>query len=149
MLINEEMILMDVDISSKDEAIKMGVELFRKAGKLNDVTAYYEAVLERESAMATNMGDGIAIPHGRTDGVKEAGLSFMHLRQPIAWGDEQPVQMIFQIGVPEKAGNMHLRILSLLARKLIYPEFRERLFQAKEKEEILAIIREATGGLEE
>jgi len=146
-LINENLIDLGVDLKTKEEVIDHVAVLMNKDGKLSDKAGYIQAVRDREAEISTNLGDGIGMPHARTNYVKEAGLVFLRLNNPIAWGEEAPVRIVFGIGVPDSAGDLHLKILAQLARKLIYDEFKQKLFNASSKEEVLALINEATGGL--
>ena len=62
-------------VSNKEEAINHLVDLLDQSGKLNDKEIYKESVLNREAQSTTGIGDGVAIPHGQSEGVKTAGLS--------------------------------------------------------------------------
>ena len=150
MLINIDLILLDVDLSSKEEAILRIADLFEATGKLNDKERYIQDVYRREDEISTNLGDGIGMPHAKTEAVKEVGLAFIRLLNPIEWQSEccnTPVKVLFGIAVPENGGEQHLKILAQLARKLIYDEFKEKLFNVKDENELLAIIQEATKGV--
>lgn len=148
MLINENLIMLDAEFNSKDDAIESIAKLFETNGNLNDLEGYIQAVKKRESEISTNLGDGIGMPHARTNTVKEAGLAFARLKKPIQWdGDNSPVSVIFGIAVPESGGNLHLKILAQLARNLIYDEFKQKLFKIENKEELLELIEEATKGV--
>jgi len=149
MLITKEMISIDVDLKSKDEVIMRSASLMNAAGKLNDESGYRKAVYEREAEISTNLGDGIAMPHARTPFVKEPGLVFMRLKEAIPWeGGDQPIRLVFGIAAPETGGDIHLKILAKLARKLVYDDFKQKLFSIDKKDDLLALIEEATGGLE-
>lgn len=148
MLINNKLIMLDAEFDSKDDAIENIAKLFEENGNLNDLDGYIQAVKQRELEISTNLGDGIGMPHARTNTVKEAGLAFARLKNPIEWdGDQAPVRVIFGIAVPESGGNLHLKILAQLARNLIYDEFKEKLFKIENKEELLELINEATKGV--
>lgn len=149
MLISKELICIGADLKSKEEIIRAVAELMDRAGKLTDKEGYVQAVFERESEISTNLGDHIAMPHARTSYVREAGLVFIRLANEVLWeGESAPVNLIFGIGVPESGGDMHLRILASLARKLVYNNFKQKLFKVESKDELLAILEEATGGLQ-
>lgn len=147
MLINENLIQLDAEYQSKEEVIEGVANLFEEEGRLEDKAVYIQAVKEREAEISTNMGDRIGIPHARSMAVKEAALAFIRLQKPIVWDEQGEVELVFQIAVPENGGNLHLQILSKLARKLIYEDFKEKLFHVQSKEELLSLIEEATGGL--
>ncbi len=148
MLIDKDLILLDEEFLTKEEIIENVGKLLGEKDRLNDVEGYIDAVKERENEVSTNLGDGIGMPHARTDCVKKSSLVFIRLKNPIQWGDESPVRIIFQIAVPDDSGNLHLKILAQLARKLIYEEFKEKIFAIESKEELLRLLEEATGGLE-
>ena len=149
MLINKELILIDADLKDKNEVIRCVGKLMDDAGKLNDEEGYIKAVFDREAEISTNLGDRIAMPHARTACVKEPGLAFIRLKDEIEWeGGNGPVKLIFGIAAPETGGDIHLKILAKLARKLIYDDFKEKLFNVGSEEELLALLEEATGGLE-
>ena len=147
MLISKELIQLDANYKTKEEVIENIAKLFESKGKLNDLSGYIQAVKMREAEVSTNMGDRIGMPHARTNTVNEAGLAFVRLRKPIKWDDNGEVQIVFQIAVPESGGDLHLQILSKLARKLIYEEFKQQLFEVHSEEELLSLIQAATGGL--
>ena len=148
MLITKDMICIDADLKDKEEIIRAVAEQMDRAGKLTDKEGYIQEVFKREQEISTNLGDRIAMPHARTAYVKEAGLAFLRLKDEVQWeAGSAPVKIIFGIAAPETGGDMHLKILASLARKLIYEEFKQKLFQAESKEELLTIIEGATGGL--
>lgn len=147
MLIDENLIMLDVDYKTKEEVIQKNAELLNDLGRLNDMQGYIDAVIERENELCTNLGDGIGMPHARTSAVKEVSLIFLRLKEPIAWGEEGSVKIVFQIAVGDEQGDLHLKLLSQLARKLIYDEIKEKLFNVKDKQEVLSLISDAVGGL--
>lgn len=147
MLIDKNLIKLNAPYRTKEEVIEQVGALLGNQGRLHDTKGYIQAVNDRENEVSTNLGDGIGMPHARTDAVKEPSLVFVRLEEPIPWGDENPVRIVFQIAVPNDSGNLHLTILSKLARNLIYDEFKEKLFNVKNDEELLSIISDATGGI--
>lgn len=152
MLIDEGLILLDEEATSKEEIIEKIADLLEAGGKLADKEGYIQAVRQREKEMSTNLGDGIGIPHAKTAAVREAGLVFIHLKKEVEWRSEidgeaeGTVSAVFGIGVPESGDDQHLRILAQLARHLIYEDFRDSLLKAEDKKALLEIIREATKG---
>lgn len=148
MLINNNLIQLDVELDSKEAVIRYVAEMMDRAGKLNDLEQYIQDVNDREAQISTNLGDGIGMPHARSKAVVEAGLVFLRLKNGIEWeGEGEAVKFVFGIAAPENGGDIHLRILSHLARKLIYDEFKQRLFNASTSHEVLTLLEEATGGL--
>lgn len=148
MLITKEMIRINADVKNKDEIIRLSAELMNNAGKLESMDGYIKAVYEREDEISTNMGDGIVMPHARSASVKEPGLTFIRLKEPVDWaGGDAPAKVVFGIAAPETGGDIHLKILAKLARKLIYDDFKEKLLTIESEEDLLQLLAEATGGL--
>jgi len=142
-IINTHLINLQLDVTSKEQAIEALGQLLNKEHRLNDYPAYVQNVKEREKLTTTGIGFGIAIPHGKTDAVKEVSVTFGKLKKPIDWHslDGEPVTMIFQLAVPESSkGDEHLRLISALSRSLIHADFREKLKHAQSGQEVIDLI---------
>ena len=140
MLINKNLVTLNLEAKNKEEAIIKLAELAQKEGKITSVEEYARSVLDREKAYTTGVGNGIAIPHGKSKAVKEAMIVFGKTTDGIEWDslDGKPVNLIFLLGVPEEnVDNVHLKILSQLSRKLMNDSFIEMLKKAVTVEEIL------------
>ncbi|MBE3593286.1 MAG: PTS sugar transporter subunit IIA [Thermoanaerobacter sp.] len=140
MLINKNLVTLNLEAKNKEEAIIKLAELAQKEGKITSVDEYARSVLDREKASTTGVGNGIAIPHGKSKAVKEAMIVFGKTTDGIEWDslDSKPVNLIFLLGVPEEnVDNVHLKILSQLSRKLMNDSFIEMLKKAVTVEEIL------------
>ena len=129
-------------ISNKEEAIDHLVNLLDQSGKLNDKEIYKESVLNREMQSTTGIGDGVAIPHGQSEGVKTAGLSAMVVKEGLDFKslDGQPTYLFFMIGAPKDSGGAHLQALAQLSTLLMEEDFRNALINASSKEEFLQLI---------
>ena len=138
-------------ISNKEEAIDHLVNLLDQSGKLNDKEIYKESVLNRESQSTTGIGDGVAIPHGQSEGVKTAGLSAMVVKEGLDFKslDGQPTYLFFMIGAPKDSGGAHLQALAQLSTLLMEEDFRNALINASSKEEFLKLIDEKENVKEE
>ena len=135
---------MDLDFTaaSADQAIDKMVSLQDEAGAVADVDIIAAAVKAREATSSTGLGDGIAIPHGKSDGVARPAVAFARSGGAVDWNGA-PTRLIFLIGVPAaQAGDEHLRILAMLARRLVRPAFRESLLNARGADEVRAILSE-------
>ena len=141
--------LLDIDsidlnpqISNKEEAIDHLVNLLDQSGKLNDKEIYKESVLNREAQSTTGIGDGVAIPHGQSEGVKTAGLSAMVVKEGLDFKslDGQPTYLFFMIGAPKDSEGAHLQALAQLSTLLMEEDFRNALINASSKEEFLQLI---------
>lgn len=129
-------------ISNKEEAIDHLVNLLDQSGKLNDKEIYKESVLNRETQSTTGIGDGVAIPHGQSEGVKTAGLSAMVVKEGLDFKslDGQPTYLFFMIGAPKDSEGAHLQALAQLSTLLMEEDFRNALINASSKEEFLQLI---------
>lgn len=137
MLIDEKLVVMDLEASTKKEAIEKLAQAAAESGRVNCTQDYVQAVIEREEAVTTGVGNGIAIPHGKSRAVNEPVIIFGRLKRKIDWDalDNEPVDMIFMLGIPEEnVDNVHLKILSQLSRKLMNEEFVSKLRLASSSE---------------
>lgn len=127
---------------SKAQAIDQMVALMAKGGNVCDLQRYKEGVLKREEEGTTGIGEGIAIPHAKTDAVSAPGLAAMLVPQGVEYDalDGQPVHMIFLIAAPNTEDNVHLEVLSRLSMLLMDDQFRLDLLDAKNVEEFLKCI---------
>lgn len=142
-LLQADSIMIPLQAATKQEVIEQMAERLAAGGVLSDKAAYVEAVLNREQTGSTGIGFGVAIPHGKSKGVAQAGLAFAKLAQPVDWAslDGNPVSAVFMIAVPEEAaGNEHLKILIAISRKLIDEDFRSKLLQVRDPQELTALL---------
>ena len=141
-LLAKDRIAIGKDFSNKKETLDYAVSLMEKGGILQNVEAYRNAVWKREEEGTTGIGEGVAIPHGRSEGVKEAALAAMTIPNGVDYEslDGEPTNLLFLIAVPEKANDEHIKLLSKLSTLLMDDSFRKELVQAKSEEEFLQII---------
>jgi PTS system nitrogen regulatory IIA component len=101
-----------------------------------------DSLLVRERLGSTGLGQGIAIPHGRVRGLREATGAFVRTREPIEFDapDDRPVNLVFVLLVPEKSTDVHLEILSELAEMFSSREQRARLLSAGDSLEVQRLI---------
>ena len=113
-----------------------------KNGNLTDKEKYTQVVLKREEEGSTGIGEGIAIPHGKTDAVSRPGLSAMVINNGVEFDslDGKPAKLLFLIAAPNTKDNVHLDVLSRLSTLLMDTEFRKSLMEAKTPEEFLRCI---------
>lgn len=136
-LINKELIVLDMEAKTKDEAIQKLAELIHKQGRLENLDEYIAAVHKREEEYPTSVGFDVSIPHGKSDAVKSATVAFARLKEPVKWSMDEQAKYIFLLAVPEKeAGNTHLQVLAQLSRKIMRDEFREKLQESNSVDEI-------------
>ena len=112
------------------------------SNKVTSPKDYFEAVKEREDTLATYVEYGVAIPHAKTNAVKEPFVVYEKLENGVVWGNNGEVaNYIFMIGVPEKyAGNLHLKIISELSKNLMREEFRNKLLNAENANQVYELL---------
>ena len=131
--------------SNKKEAIEQMVALMEKRGNIKDIDTYRAGVFAREEEGTTGVGEGIAIPHCKSDAVSEPGLAAMVVPKGVDYEalDDEPVDLIFLIAAPNTEDNVHLEVLSNLSMLLMDEDFTRALKAAKSPEEFLDIIEKA------
>ncbi|MCR4999270.1 MAG: fructose PTS transporter subunit IIA, partial [Lachnospiraceae bacterium] len=149
-LLSKESIDLQGHASSKQEAIEKMVDLMVKRGNIKDKETYLKGVFAREEESTTGIGDGIAIPHCKSDAVSAPGLAAMVVRGGVDFDalDGAPVDLIFLIAAPNTEDNVHLEVLSRLSMLLMDPKFSDSLKAAKTPEEFLTIIDNAEAARE-
>ncbi|HZP91968.1 MAG TPA: PTS sugar transporter subunit IIA [Burkholderiales bacterium] len=124
-------VVLDLDVASKKRVFEHVGLMFENALGIGR-GQIFDALFARERLGSTGLGHGIAIPHGRIKGLKEAVGAFIRLKTPIPFEapDGNPVNLIFVLLVPEKATDLHLQILSELAQMFSERDMRSALGQA-------------------
>lgn len=124
-------VMVGLDASSKKRVFEQAGILFENNHGIARASVY-DALFAREKLGSTGLGMGIAIPHGRIKGLKEARAAFLRLAAPVQFdaADGKPVDMVFVLLVPEAATEHHLQLLSELAQMFSERPFREQLATA-------------------
>ncbi len=143
-LLKKEGIDLQGKAGSKSETIDHLVDLMDATGNLKDKEGYRAAVLAREEQGTTGIGEGIAIPHGKTAAVERPGLAVMVCKEGTDYDamDGQPAHLLFAIAVPDASENTHLEVLSRLSMMLMDEDFRQALINAEDQETFLKLIDE-------
>jgi len=121
-------ILVNLDVTSKKRMFEQAGLLFENnQGVARSLV--FDSLFARERLGSTGLGQGVAIPHGRIKGLKEAIGAFVRLAQPVPFDapDGKPVDLVFLLLVPEQATQQHLQILSELAQMLSDRDLRDKL----------------------
>ena len=129
-LLPESRVALGLDAATKRDLFAAVATMFENGGIAR--SAVIDALTAREKLGSTGLGQGIAIPHGRIKGLKDALGAFVRLAQPVAFDapDGRPVDQVFVLLVPEHATEQHLELLSELAQMFSERAFRERLAAA-------------------
>ena len=141
-LLHKQGINLNFNPSTKEQCINELVDLMDKTGNLNNKEEYKKAILAREELSTTGIGDGIAIPHGKTSAVKNASLAAAICKKGVDYDslDGQPAHLFFMIAVPDNNDNLHLEVLARLSTILMDEAFRTSLIDCSDKEEFLRLI---------
>ena len=144
-LLAVESIDLNGKVTGKNETLDAMVALMAKSGKINDVEKYRKGVYAREEEGTTGIGEGIAIPHCKSDAVSRPGLAAMVIKDGVDFDalDGEKVSLIFLIAAPNTEDNVHLDVLSKLSVLLMDENFTHGLRNAKTVEEFLSVIDQA------
>jgi len=138
-ILTEEMVLTNLEGNTKNEIIDAMIDLVGKSSKVMDKAKVREAIFEREEIMSTGVGNGFAIPHGKTDAVSDIVAAFAVTAEPIDYQslDEKPVRLVFLLVGKDNMVGPHIKLLSRISRLMNKEEFRNRLIEMKTPREIL------------
>ncbi|OFU53273.1 PTS sugar transporter subunit IIA [Aerococcus sp. HMSC10H05] len=128
-IIDKQNIIFNSDANSTAEVIRELADTLFECGHITDIEKFMDSVFEREREIPTSIGNGIAIPHGKSDVVLTSKISLAVLKKPIVWdGSDDEVKYIFLLAIKDgDQGDNHLRTLANLASRLMDDEFVEML----------------------
>ncbi len=140
-LLTPSHVIVELDAASK-------TRVFEQVGLLFENTLHithnqvFDSLFAREKLGSTGLGQGVAIPHGRIKGLRDAAAAFIRMKEPIPFDapDGKPVSLICVLLVPEKATDLHLQILSELAQMFSDKNLREGLLTGKDAIEVYQLI---------
>jgi len=139
----------DLEVNSsfnKEQLLDYMISMLFNASIVNSQEEYLNSIYQRESMGPTYMGNYIAIPHGKCKAVVKPGIAFCRSKKSIFYPTEQgggEVKLIFMLAIPEQmSGEEYIRVLAQLARLLVYPDFTDCLYQAKNYSEVITAIKE-------
>lgn len=143
-LLKPEFIIPHLTGETKEEVINKLIDLFKNDERVEDLEKVRSAVLEREKIMSTGVGKGFAIPHGKTNAVKEIIGAFGRIDEGIDYDslDGNPVQLIFLLVGKDNLISTHIKLLSRISRLMNKDDFRHRLIEANNKEDIIKLFTE-------
>ncbi|SFH74943.1 PTS system, fructose-specific IIC component [Pseudobutyrivibrio sp. OR37] len=135
-------IKLQVSLANQDEAIDKLIALHNEVGNLKDVAGFKEAILAREAKGSTAIGNGIAVPHGKSASVAKAGLVAITCPEGVDYKamDGKPSNLLFMIAAPEGGADTHLEVLAKLMQLLMDPAFCKTLVEANSVDEFLKLI---------
>ena len=140
--LNQKAISVDLEATTKEGVIKELLGMLAKAGAIKNEEKLFKILMDREALGSTGIGQGVGIPHGKTDslrrlvgalGISKTGVDFDSL-------DGEPTHIFFLLIAPEDSAGPHLKALAKISRLLKDKFFREKLMKAKTKKEVIDII---------
>lgn len=141
-LLKPATISLELKGQTKQEIIDELIEILDRAGSLTDKTSVREAVIEREAKLSTGLGEGVAVPHGKTAGVEKLVAAFGIKREGIHFdsADGQPAKLFFMLISPQSVTGPHVKALAQIAKFLRTDHNKEKLLGAKSPQEIHKIF---------
>ena len=143
-ILDEASIIQDLRSTGKKGILEELSNVLVQGGKLPDRDKVVEVLLEREKLGSTGIGDGIAIPHGKMKGIKALVTSFGRSIKGVNFEsiDNKPTHLFFLLVAPENSAGIHLKALARISRLLKDPSFRNRLMEARDRQDLFEIIAE-------
>lgn len=144
-ILSPESMIMDLQATTKEEAINEMADLEVATGIVNNKEKFVESIWAREKESTTGIGGGIAMPHARNEYINKARVLFAKSEKGVDYDslDQQPVHLFFMITAPAGADNTHLQALAKLSSLLINPDLVEKLKAAKTADEVIDLFSQA------
>jgi fructose-specific phosphotransferase system IIA component len=138
-ILDESLVVNNLPGTTKEEVINALVEIVSKSPKVLEKEKVRTAIFDREKIMSTGVGNGFAIPHGKTDAVSDIVAAFCVTANPINYQslDERPVRLVFLLVGKDNLIGPHIKLLSRISRLMNKEEFRNRLLETTSSREIV------------
>ncbi len=142
-ILEEQLVVTNLPGTTKEDIINAMVDLVSRSPKVLDKEKVRSAIFEREKIMSTGVGNGFAIPHGKTDAVQDIVAGFGITKEPINYQslDEKPVRLVFLLVGKENLVGPHIKLLSRISRLMNKEEFRTKLLSLQSAHEVLESFR--------
>lgn len=141
-ILSEESTIVDLQGETKEDIIRELVDVLPIGDVVTDKEKVLMAVLEREKIMSTGIGDGIAIPHGKSDSVSQLAAALGTQRRGVDFEalDGEPAFVFFLLVSPAKVSGPHIKALARISRLLKNDDFKKKLTAAATPAEVLSVI---------
>lgn len=143
-LLQKNAMIMNLKATDKQSAIDEMVQKLYDTKIISNIDEFKTGILVREAQTSTGLGDGIAMPHAKNPAVLQPAVLFAKSEQGLDYEalDGQPTFLFFMIAAPEGANDTHLQALSALSRRLIDPDFIQKLKKVQTPDEVQALFAE-------
>ncbi|PJE79186.1 PTS system 2-O-alpha-mannosyl-D-glycerate-specific EIIABC component [invertebrate metagenome] len=142
--LHPDLILLNQSFPDRNSAIEFLADKLDKAGKLTDKNAFIRSVMDRENEGPTALGEELAVPHGKSETVKEACVAIAQLNQPMPWegvDGPEPVKLIVMLAIPlTEQGTTHIELLTELTTRLVDDSVRNSLMTVTSTASFLEIL---------
>ncbi len=141
-ILSEDRVRIPLENTDKNKIIEEMVGMIDESSPLKNKDQILQAVLAREAVMSTGVGDEIAIPHGKSEGVDDIIAALGITREPVDFNslDNKPVRLIWLLVGPQDKTGPHLKALSRISRLMHQKNFRDRLMDTMKPEDIIEYI---------
>jgi fructose-specific phosphotransferase system IIA component len=138
-ILEEKLVVSNLPGKTKEEIIDTLIEVVSQSPKVLDKDKVRTAIFDREKIMSTGVGNGFAIPHGKTDAVTDIVAAFGVTANPIPYQslDEKPVRLVFLLVGKDNLVGPHIKLLSRISRLMNKEEFRNKLLETNTAKEII------------
>src|SRR5512135_639440 len=143
-ILTENLVATGLAGTTKNDIIDAMIDLVASSPKVTDKEKVRKAIFEREEIMSTGVGNGFAIPHGKTEAVSDIVAAFAVTAEPIDYEslDEKPVRLVFLLVGKDNLVGPHIKLLSRISRLMNKEEFRRRLLEQHTPHGILELFRQ-------
>ncbi|MDP5873585.1 PTS fructose transporter subunit IIABC [Streptococcus mutans] len=141
-LLNKDVMLLDLQATTKEAAIDEMVSKLVEQGIVTDFDTFKAGIMNREAQTSTGLGDGIAMPHSKNKAVKEATVLFAKSNKGVDYEalDGEPVDLFFMIAAPDGANDTHLAALAELSQYLLKDGFADKLRQVTSSDDVINLF---------
>jgi fructose-specific phosphotransferase system IIA component len=142
-VLEEQFVRTNLPGNSKEDIINSMISLIGNSKNVLDPEKVRQAIFEREKIMSTGVGNGFAIPHGKTDAVKDIVAAFAVTEHPVDYQalDDQPVRLVFLLVGKDSLVGPHIKLLSRISRLMSSQDFREQLLACKSPKDVIELFR--------
>ncbi|MEM9418479.1 MAG: PTS sugar transporter subunit IIA [Planctomycetota bacterium] len=143
-ILQPDCVLVPLVAEDKQSAIFQLADLLVEKTDIEDAQALKDAIWQRETVRTTGIGGGVAVPHGKTEGVPSLHMAIGRTAEPLEFGaiDRNPVELIILLASPPDQTGPHIEALSRISRMLIDADARDKMKSLETPEEVYAMIKE-------
>jgi fructose-specific phosphotransferase system IIA component len=147
-LLTSSLVRVPLEATTKDEILAELVGVLASERRIRDADEVLRVIREREAVLSTGIGNGVAIPHGKTTAAPRLAVAAGVSREPVDYDalDGAPVHLVFLLVGPDAAAGAHIKALSRISRLVRQPELRTRLVESSDADAFLQALRDAEIG---